>query len=61
MDEIPEARFLGKDNMVFDVWYYYCEYIIYVVHVSYMMCAQVMLCIYSACTRCFCTVMYRVI
>ena len=39
MDEIPEARFLSKDNMVFDVWYYCYSYVVYVVHVASIMCA----------------------
>ena len=42
-----EARFLGKDSVVLDVWYYSCAYVIYVVHVAYMICACAVLHIYS--------------
>ena len=34
MDKRLEARFLGKDNVVFDVWYYCCAHVGYV-----MLCA----------------------
>ena len=61
MGMTPEARFLGKDNMVLDVWYYCCTYTVYVVHVSYMMCAHAVLCIYSVCTCCLCNVIYRIV
>ena len=46
MDEMPEARFLSKDNMVFDVWYYCYSYVVYVVHVASMiLCACSVVCI----------------
>ena len=61
MYEILEARFLGKDSVVLDVWYYCCAYDVYVVHVSSMMCAHVVLCIYSVCTCCLSNVMYMVV
>ena len=61
MNKTWEARFLGKDNMVLDVWYYYCAYTVYVVHVSYMMCAHAVLCIYNMCTCCLCSVMYKMV
>jgi len=47
MDEIPKERFLGKDNIVLDVWYYYYAYVVCVVHVAYMMCEFVVLCIHK--------------
>jgi len=56
--ETLEARFLGIDNVVLDVWYYYCAY---VVHVASMMCAHVMLCIYSVCICCLYNVMYTMV
>jgi len=59
MDEIPEARLLGKDNMDLDVWYYYYAYVVYVVyvvHVASMMCELVVLCIHSMCTCYLCNV-----
>jgi len=46
MDEISEARFLGKNNVVLDVQYDCCAYIVYV---ASMMCALVALLIYIAC------------
>jgi len=39
-DKTLEARFLGKDSMVFKVWYYCCAHVVYVVHVvSMILCA----------------------
>lgn len=37
--ETMEVRLFGRDSVVFDVWYYYCTYVMHVVHV-----ASVMLC-----------------
>jgi len=38
--ETLEASLLGSDSVVLDVWYYCCAYVVYVVHVSYvMLCA----------------------
>ena len=40
MDKALETRFPGRDSVVLDVWYYCCAYIVYVVHVSYViLCA----------------------
>jgi len=40
MDKTLEARFLGKANVLLDVWYHYCAYVVYVVHVASMiLCA----------------------
>jgi len=61
MDEILEAMFLGKNNVVLDVWYYCFAYIVYVVYVSSMMCALVVLRIYSMCTCYFYNVLYRMV
>jgi len=61
MDEIPEARFLGKDNVVLYVWYYCYAYVVYVVHVASMMCALVVLCIHNMCTYYLFNVMYRMV
>jgi len=61
MDKTLEERFLGKDNAVLDVWHYCCAYVLYVVHVSSMMCAHAVLYIYSVCTCCLCNVMYRMV
>ena len=61
MDEIPEPRFLGKDNMFLDVWYYCYEYVLYVVHVASMMCEIMVLCIHTMCTCYLCNVMYMMV
>ena len=61
MDEILEARFLGKDNVVLDVRYYYCAYIVYVAHVASMMCELVVWCIHSMYTCYLCNVMYMMV
>jgi len=50
MGKTLETRFLGKDNVVLDVWYYCYAYVVYVVHVASMMGALVVLCIHSMCT-----------
>ena len=40
MDKTMEARFLGRDNVILDVRYYCCAYVVYVVHVAYaLLCA----------------------
>lgn len=40
MGKTWEARFLGIDSVVLDVWYYCCAYVVYVVHVtSILLCA----------------------
>ena len=40
MDKILEARLLGGDSVVLDVWYYCCTYIVYVVHIAFViLCA----------------------
>ena len=31
-----EASFLGRDNVVLGLWYYFCEHVVYVVHVAYV-------------------------
>jgi len=50
MDQTLESRFLGRDDVVLHVWYYYCAYVVYVVHVSSLMlcaCSVVyILCVY---------------
>jgi len=61
MDEILQARFLGKNNVVLDVRYYCCAYVVYVVHVASMMCALVVLRIYSMCTCYLCNVLNRMV
>jgi len=49
-EETLEARLLG------------CAYVVYVVHVAFvMLCACVVVYIYSVCTCCLCNVMYRVV
>jgi len=55
MDKTLEARLLGRDNVVLDVWYYCCAY------VASMMCAHAVLCIYSVCTCCLYNVMYAMV
>jgi len=35
--ETLETRLLGRDSVVLDVWYYCCVYVVYVVHVAFMM------------------------
>jgi len=37
MDKTLEARFLGRDSVVLDVWYYCCAYVVYVVPIAFMM------------------------
>ena len=32
MDNTLEARLHGRDNVVLDVWYYCCAYVVYDVH-----------------------------
>ena len=57
-----EARLLGRDNVVLDVWYYGYAYIVYDVHVSSMMLCTCRVCIYSVCTYRYamlCTGWYR--
>ena len=56
-----EARFLGKNNADLDVRYYCCAYVVYVVYVSSMMCALVVVRIYSMCTCYLCNVMHRMV
>ena len=41
-EETLEARFLGRDSVVFYVWYYCCAYVAYVAYVVHV--ASVMLC-----------------
>jgi len=44
--ETLEARLHGRDNVVLDVWYYCCAYVVYVVHVAFvMLCACIVVCI----------------
>ena len=43
MDKTLEVRFLGKDSVVLDVWYYCCAYVVHVA--SMMLCACVVVCI----------------
>jgi len=40
MDKILEAKLLGKDSVVLDVWYYYCAYVVYVVPVAYVLLCE---------------------
>jgi len=35
--ETLEARLLGRGSVVLDVWYDCCAYVVYVVHVTYVM------------------------
>lgn len=37
MHKTQEASFLSRGGVVLDVWYYCYAYIVYVVHVSFMM------------------------
>lgn len=38
--ETLEARLLGRDSTVLDVWYYCCAYVVYVLNVAFvMLCA----------------------
>lgn len=37
MDKTLEAGSLGGVNVVLDVWYYYCAYVVYVVQVAFLM------------------------
>jgi len=50
MDKTLEARLLGRDNMVLDVWYYYCAYVVYVVmllcDVVHMWCCPYIVCLH---------------
>jgi len=40
MDKTLEASLLGRGSVVLDVCYYYCAYVVYVIHVaSVMLCA----------------------
>ena len=61
MNKTLEARFLGKESVVLDVWYYCGAYVVYVVHVASMMCALMVLFIHSMCTCYLCNVMYRMV
>ena len=60
-EEDVEARFLGKDSIVSDVWYYCYAYVVYVVHVSSGMIVCMQYCAYVVCTCCLCNIMYRVL
>ena len=35
--ETLEARFFGRGSVVLDAWYYCCAYVVYVVHVVFVM------------------------
>jgi len=37
VDKTLEARLLGRDSVVLDVWYYCCANVVYVVHVACVM------------------------
>ena len=40
MGKTLEARFLGRDSVFLDVWYYCYAYVVYGVHVAFvMLCA----------------------
>lgn len=41
MDKTLEERFLGRDSVILDVWYYFCAYVVYILHIAFLM-----LCIY---------------
>ena len=41
MDKALEARLLGIDNLVLDVWYYCCAYVIQVASVMLCVCGVV--------------------
>jgi len=43
MDKTLEARFLGRDNVVLDVWYYCCAYVVNVASVMLCTCGVVYL------------------
>jgi len=32
--ETLKARLLGRESVVLDEWYYYCAYVVYVIHVA---------------------------
>jgi len=51
MDKTLEVRFLDRDNVLSDVRYYYCSYVVHVVHVSLMMFVHEVLYIYSVCVH----------
>ena len=53
MNKTLEARFLGKDSMVSDVWYYCCAYFLYVVHVETMMIVHLQYCAHVVCVHVF--------
>lgn len=57
MDKALEAKFLGRDSVVLDMWYYDCAYVIYVVHVaSVMLCTYgvvYMYCVYMFLMQCY--------
>ena len=55
MDKTQQERFLSRDNVLFSVRYYCCEYVVYIVYVVHgapMMCAHAVSSIYSVCTCC---------
>ena len=51
MDKTLEARFLGRGSVVSNVWYYYCAYVIHVVHVASVMIVCMQYCAYVVCVH----------
>jgi len=45
--ETLKERLLGRDNVVLDVWYYYC---VYVVHVVYLVIVPMVMCTCNICS-----------
>lgn len=57
MDMKLEERLLGRDGVVLNVWYHFCAYVVYVVHVASMMlcaCGVVYIqCVYMLFMQCY--------
>jgi len=51
MNKTLETRFLGKDNVVSDVWYYCYAYVLYVVHIASVTLVRVQYCAYVLCVH----------
>jgi len=51
MNKTLDARFLGKDIVVLDMWYYFCAYFVYVLHVAFVMIVHMQYCAYVVCVH----------
>ena len=51
MNKTLEEKFLGKDSVVLDVWYYCCAYVVYVLHVTSVMILHMKYCAYVECVH----------